>query len=181
LLALALHVRVASMALLLLKEVLKWMDAHDDVLPKRHRQPTPDQQEETVLGTRYENKLPGSNKLTMEEQALQRKIDRRKTDPADLKTIADAASWSAQHNNTLPMHSRDDHQQLLLAKRLRKLQQRKNNSPVLQKRLQKLFAEVHRTPTKAAARGAIHKLRKSQAHDMLSHLHDEHVHWLGGL
>ena len=100
----------------LLKEVLKWMDAHDDVLPKRHRQPTPVQQEETVLAKRYENYLARSSKLTMEELALQREIDRRKTDPADLKTIADVASWSAQHNNTLPMLSRDDHQQLLLAK-----------------------------------------------------------------
>ena len=165
----------------LLKEVLKWMDAHEDVPPKHHRQPTPVQQEETALGIRYENHLARSNKLTMEEQALQREIDRRKTDPADLKTIADAASWSAQHNNTLPMLSKDDHQQLLLAKRLRRLQQKKNKSPVLQKRLEEYFAEVHRTPTKAAARGAIHKLRKSQARDMLSRLHDEHVHWLGGL
>jgi len=181
LLALALHVRVASMALLLLKEVLKWMDAHDDVLPKRHRQPTPDQQEETVLATHYENHLARSNKLTMEEQALQREIDRRKTDPADLKTIADVASWSAQHNNAMPMQSRDDQDQLLLARRLNRLQQKKNKSPVLQKRLEELFAGFHRTPTKATARGAMHKLRKSQAHDMLSRLHDEHVHWLGGL
>ena len=66
------------------------MDARDDVLPKRHRQPTPVQQEETVLAKRYEKNHERSSKFTMEELALQREIDRRKTDPADLKTIADA-------------------------------------------------------------------------------------------
>ena len=33
----------------LLRDILNWMDAHDDVLPTLHKEPTPAQQEESAL------------------------------------------------------------------------------------------------------------------------------------
>ena len=39
----------------LLREVLKWMDAHDDVLPARHTRPTPQQKEENSLRVKYKH------------------------------------------------------------------------------------------------------------------------------
>ena len=59
----------------LLREVLKWMDAHDDVLPVRHKRPTSQQgKEENSLNVRYSNYLNrqrGKRKLTDVQRALE--------------------------------------------------------------------------------------------------------------
>ena len=63
----------------LLREVLEWMDAHDDVLPVYHRCPTPQQQEEYSLRLQYKNFKSRRMDLTDAQRALQVEIDRRAT------------------------------------------------------------------------------------------------------
>ena len=71
--------------------IMKWMDAHDDVLPKRHTKPTPTQKEETALRLKYDNYIARSTALAKEQRTLQQEINRRKTDRKDLDTITDVA------------------------------------------------------------------------------------------
>ena len=47
----------------------------------------------------------------------------------------------------------------------------------MQKRLEELTTSVHMTPTRAAARGAVHKQRRFKADSLLAQLHDEHHEW----
>ena len=60
----------------LLRDIVKWMDAHVDVLPTRHKQPTPTQKEETALKIKYGNYVARASDLTKEQRALQQEIDR---------------------------------------------------------------------------------------------------------
>ena len=88
-----------------LLDILKWMDAHDDVLPKRHTKPTPTQKEETALRLKYDHYIARSTALAKEQRALQQEINQRKTDRKDLDTITDVAEWSERHNGILPVLS----------------------------------------------------------------------------
>lgn len=68
-----------------LREVLKFMDAHEDVLPALHRPATtPAQKEETSLRNRYDKQhaltKTSLSDFTKGQRALQQKIDRRRTD-----------------------------------------------------------------------------------------------------
>ena len=135
----------ADKVTLLLKEILRWLDEHDDVLPARNTRAKPAGKEEDALRNRY-GKRPSD--LTNEQRALQQEIERRKTDPADLQTVEEVARWSARNNGSLPIQSRDDKEQNHLAQKLRRLRTRDSKSPKLQKRLDELNATVHRPTPK---------------------------------
>ena len=68
----------------LLREVLKWMDANDDVLPAKHPRPTPQQEEENGLRLKYKNYKQRTINLTDAQRALQEEINRRATNPKRL-------------------------------------------------------------------------------------------------
>ena len=59
----------------LLQEILSWMDAHDDVLPTLHTQPSPAQQEEKALKQKYKDYLKRAGNLTRNQRQLQQEID----------------------------------------------------------------------------------------------------------
>ena len=83
---------------LVLRKVLKWMDAHDDVPPRVHTKPTPSQKKETALANAYKWVRKHSDAYTEQQRLLQQEIDRRATDPRDLKNIEDII----QHDHNLP-------------------------------------------------------------------------------
>ena len=92
----------------LLREVLKWMDAHDDVLPARHNRPTPQQKEENSLRVKYMHYKQRAINLTDAQRALQEEIDRRATNQKDLgnrgctlvrQEVIVAARWSAENSH----------------------------------------------------------------------------------
>ena len=87
-----------------LLDILKWMDAHDDVLPNKNSA----QKDETSLRKKYQNCLQRSTALPEEQRTLQQEIDRRKTDRKDLDTLKDVAEWSKRHNGRLPIRQKDD-------------------------------------------------------------------------
>ena len=156
----------------LLKEILRWLDAHDDVLPKQKKSG----KEEGALSKEYSKR---ARDLTKEQRAIQQEIDRRKTDPADLQTIEDVARWSARRNGRLPMHTKGDEEQIALAKRRKRLVARDSKSPKLQKRLDELTEKLYKTPTKPTSRGAVYKHRVRKADDLLSRLREEHHEGVG--
>ena len=161
----------------LLQEILSWMDDHDDVLPKLHNTPTPEQKAEATLRTKYKNYLARNHKLSSRQRKLQDEIDRRQTDPVDLDNIELIEKWSAQHNGTLPIHTREDVEQYALANRLRRLRGKERKSPVLQQRLAELDSRVRTTPTKKNVRGAVYKKRKQLSLEFMTNLTSAHEEW----
>ena len=137
-----------------LLDILKWMDAHDDVLPKRHTKPTPTQKEETALKLKYDDYIVRSTALAKEQRTLQQEINRRKTDRPDVDTISDVAEWSERHNGRLPVLSKNDEEQKSLAQRLRYIESKDPKSLMLHRRLAQLQEKAHQTPTKVSQRGA---------------------------
>ena len=67
-----------------LLEVMKWMDAHDDVLPVIIKHPTPQQKEENSLRHKYKKYKLKTIHLTDAQHALQEEICRRETGRKDL-------------------------------------------------------------------------------------------------
>ena len=163
----------------LLRDIVKWLDAHDDVLPKLHKEPTPAQQEEAALRKKYKNYLERNGNLTREQRKLQQEIDRRKTDRVDLDNIKLITNWSAQHSGRLPIQSKDDAEEYTLANRLRRLEAKERKSPMLQMRLAQLQETAPHSPTKASKRGAKEKNTKRQAAAFLQRIKEEHEEWCG--
>ena len=95
----------------ILQEILTWMDAHDDVLPKLHIAPTPDQRAEASLRNRYRKHLAQHCKLTRAQSKLQQEIDWRKTEQVDLDNLELIQEWAAKHSGRLPLWSKDDTEQ----------------------------------------------------------------------
>ena len=54
-----------------LKEILEWMDTHDDVPPRVHTKPAPPQVKETVLANAYKKVRKGSDAYTKKQRLLQ--------------------------------------------------------------------------------------------------------------
>ena len=61
-----------------LQDIINWMDAHDDVLPTVHKEPTLAQQEEATLRRKYKKYLGHADGFTKEQRKLHQEIDRRK-------------------------------------------------------------------------------------------------------
>ena len=110
----------------LLREVLKWMDAHDDVLPARHNRPTPQQKEENSLRVKYMHYQQKKIHLTDAQRALQEEIDRRATNQKDLDVLEEVARWSAKNNNRLPVMTKGNKDEFNVAHELRRLQRASN-------------------------------------------------------
>ena len=91
-----------------LTEVLKFMDAHDDVLPKKE---APAQKERKNLRIKYKRTKTSCCDFTKEQHALQQEIEKRSTHQNDLDVIAQVAKWATQHNGKLPVQARDDNVQ----------------------------------------------------------------------
>ena len=161
----------------LLREVLKWMDAHDDVLPVYHRRPTPRQKEEYRLRLRYKNFKSRTMDLTRAQRALQVQIDRRATNQKDLDVLKEVERWSAKNNNKLPVETRGSKEEKNIAQRLRRLQRQEHLTPILQRRLDELSTKSHKTPTKATARGAVARDRRRRRIALLSNQAEEHRDW----
>ena len=156
----------------LLRDIVKWLDAHDDVLPILHKEPTPAQQEEAALRKKYRTYLERNGNLTREQRKLQQEIDRRKTDRVDLDNIKLITNWSAQHSGRLPIQSKDDAEQDTLAHRLRRLEAKERKSPMLQMRLAQLQETARHLPTKASQRGAKETNMKRQAAAFLQRIRE---------
>ena len=133
----------------LLREVLRWMDAHEDVLPAiRHGKGiTPEEVEQTALRIRYDWRLR-STSGNAEEKALLQEIRLRQTKPAHLQTLSEVTEWAGRHGGRLPLHARDDLVQYALAQKMRRIQTMQHKPPAIQNRLLRLNAISHETPTK---------------------------------
>ena len=164
-----------------LRKILELMDAHDDVLPKVHTKPdNASRKEETAIANTYKLLRKRSDDYTKQQRLLQQEIDHRATDPRDLQNIEDIKEWSSRTNGRLPMHTKDDKEQTLLAPKLDNLLRKDPKSPRLQRRLAQLHENAHQTPTKACQRGAKQRDKKREASAFLQHRKEEHEEW-GGL
>ena len=155
----------------LLLEIMKWMEAHNDVLPAIFKHPTSQQKEETSLRYKYKNYRQKKIHLTDAQHALQEEIYRRATDQKDLDILEEIVRWSAKNNHKLPARSHrrqfgklDNTKENNLAQKLRRLRNRKYLTPILQRRLAELVDKSHNSPTKATGRGAaaIHPRRRGK-------------------
>ena len=87
---------------LLLQELLKWMDAHNDVLPVITDPTNPEQIEANTLRKKYNNyKYKYCKKKKIElpraQQVLQDEIDRRATLQKNLDTLEEIERWSTKN------------------------------------------------------------------------------------
>ena len=161
----------------LLREVLKWMDAHDDVLPAIFKHPTPQQKEESNLKYRFKNYKQRISYLTDAQRSLQEEINRRTTSQKVLNVLEEVACWSAKHNHELPARSAKNKEENNLAKKLRRLQDKEDLTPILLRRLADLLDKSQNTSTKATARGAIFRHPRRRRNALLFNQAEEHRDW----
>jgi len=162
-----------------LRKILGWLDAHDDVLPRVQKKPAPSQKEETALANAYKWARKLSDAYTKQQRLLQQEIVQRATDPRDLKNIEDIKEWSSRNNGRMPMQRKDDKEQTLFAFKLDKIMRKDPKSQMLQTRLAQLLENAHQTPTKACQRGAKQRDRGRAAPAFLQRVTEEHEEWCG--
>ena len=115
--------------------------------------------------------------LTWAQRALQVQIDRRATNQKDLDVLDEVERWSAENNNKLPVNTRENKEEMNIAKKLRRLQDKEHLTPILRRRIEELNDKSRKTPTKAAARGAVVRHRARRRIALLSNQAEEHREW----
>ena len=158
----------------ILKQILKWMDEHEDALPSQY---TP--QGNFLYKAFSRIRLQQSDQNTKEQNDLLEEIIRRKIDPRSLESIKQIQAWSARHDGREPIRIKTDAFQSLLAQKLRRLSLLEPTPPRLQKLLNDFRHKVQATPTKARSRGAKQRDRTRAASTLLQLLEEEHKDWCG--
>ena len=83
-------------------DVENWLQEHDYVMPTEHKNPTDDQRMEYLLRKKYRHLWDRQHTWSRAVQTKVDRIERLKSNPADVQTCRQLLQWLQDHGNALP-------------------------------------------------------------------------------